>query len=242
MHLALAADTPDEAFAPEPFVKLYQRSVYQSLRNLVGRVFARLRARLDDLPERDRGRARRVLELEKEALRRFHFFMEHRFSGLRTRCHGDYHLGQLLFTGKDFVILDFEGEPWRSMADRRAKRSPLRDVAGMLRSFHRAAYAALLGLSTARGRPQGLIRPEDQAASAPRARFWYTWVSAVFLRTYREVAAQGHFLPTGPGEFETLLDAWVLEKAISEAGVELDENPEWVGIDLLAVEQLLAPG
>lgn len=239
MHLALAADTEDPAFAPEPHSTLYQRGVYQSLRNLKGQVFQQLRHRLNDLPKADRKAARKLLELEEEVLKRFRAVMEVKAAGLRTRCHGDYHLGQVLYTGKDFVIIDFEGEPVRSISDRRVKRSPLRDVAGMVRSFHYAASSALAQNGSGRARLPGLIRPEDIAVLEPWARFWFAWVSATFVKAYLDTAGPAAYLPQSRDEFRIMLDAFLLEKAVYELGYELNHRPDWVKIPLRGILDLL---
>jgi maltose alpha-D-glucosyltransferase/alpha-amylase len=243
LHLALAAETEDPAFTPETITKLYQRSLYQSMRNLIGQTFQQLRRRLGTVPEAVRAQARQVLEHEKDVLGRFGFLLERKLSGQRIRCHGDYHLGQVLFTGKDFVIIDFEGEPSRSISERRLKRSALRDVAGMLRSFHYAAYSALFGQDSQRGRSPGLIREEDVAASEPWAHYWYAWVSAAFLHAYRQPAGHGPLLPKAGEDFQLMLDAHLLEKAVYELGYELNHRPDWVRIPVLGILELLgAPG
>jgi maltose alpha-D-glucosyltransferase/alpha-amylase len=239
MHLALGAETEDPAFAPEPFSKLYQRSHYQSMRNLIGQVFQQLRRRLGTVPEPVREQARRVLDMDKDLLGRFHFLLERKLVGQRIRVHGDYHLGQVLFTGKDFVIIDFEGEPTRSITERRLKRSPLRDVAGMVRSFHYAAYSALLGERGTRHRSPGLIREEDLAASEPWARFWYAWVSAAFLRAYRQTVGASPLLPHDPEEFRLMLDSHLLEKAVYELGYEMNHRPDWVRIPVFGILELV---
>jgi maltose alpha-D-glucosyltransferase/alpha-amylase len=239
LHLALSADTEDPAFAPEPFSKLYQRSLYQSMRNLIGQVFSQMRRRLPAVPDAVRERAQQVLDMDTSLISRFHFLLERRLAGQRIRCHGDYHLGQVLFTGKDFVIIDFEGEPARSITERRIKRSPLRDVAGMVRSFHYAAYSALLGQGGARGRSPGLIRAEDVAASAPWAYFWYQSVSSAFLQAYRQVVAATPLLPADPDEFRLLLGSHLLEKAIYELGYEMNHRPDWVQIPVLGILELV---
>ena len=110
-----------------------------------------------------------------------------------TRIHGDYHLGQVLFTGSDFVIIDFEGEPARPLEERRKKRSPLQDVAGMLRSFHYAAYAPLLAAKWRRVRRRNSCKP------GTRAQYWQKWVSAAFLKTYLEVSGNANFIPQRQG-------------------------------------------
>jgi maltose alpha-D-glucosyltransferase/alpha-amylase len=148
--------------------------------------------------------------------------------------HGDYHLGQVLYTGRDFVIIDFEGEPSRSIGARRIKRTPLRDVAGMLRSFDYAAHTSLLGRH--RGGP---VRPEDVATLAPWARYWTQWVSAAFLRAYLATLGPGALLPRDPRDLRVLLDAHLLEKALYELGYELNNRPDWVGIPLSGILELM---
>jgi maltose alpha-D-glucosyltransferase/alpha-amylase len=230
LHVALASAPDDPAFAPEPFSQLYQRSLYQSMRSLTGQVLELLRRSLNTVPEAVRGQASTVLDSEARILDYFRALARAKITAMRLRCHGDYHLGQVLFTGKDFVIMDFEGEPARPLSERRIKRSPLRDVAGMLRSFHYAAYAALLAMGE-----RGLARPQDLTFMESLARFWYVWVSVAFLRAYVEVAIRGNFLPQTREELRVLLDAYLLEKAIYELGYELNNRPDWIKIPLQGV-------
>jgi predicted RNA-binding Zn-ribbon protein involved in translation (DUF1610 family) len=152
---------------------------------------------------------------------------------MRTRCHGDYHLGQVLYTGNDFVIVDFEGEPARHLGERRIKRSPLRDVAGMIRSFHYAAYAAL------RGQTSTVLRPEDQPLLEEWAGAWYQWVSATFLKSYLEIMAVTPILPQTRDGMKVILDAYLLEKALYEVNYELNNRPDWVGLPLRGILQVL---
>lgn len=234
LHLALAADTENKDFAPEPFSSLYQRSIYQSMRNLVGQVFPLLNKQIPKLPELEAKLARTVRDQEGGIMSRFRLILERKITALRTRCHGDYHLGQVLFTGKDFVIIDFEGEPARSLGERRLKRCPLRDVAGMLRSFH---YAVHTGLR--QQLESGLVCGDKCPDMMRWAQFWHRWVCAAFLAEYLQVASQGAFLPRSPQELEVLLEAYLLEKAIYELGYELNHRPEWVEIPLRGILQLL---
>jgi maltose alpha-D-glucosyltransferase/alpha-amylase len=130
----------------------------------------------------------------------------------------------------DFVILDFEGEPARSLAYRRSKQCALKDVAGMLRSFSYAAYATLINY-TAR-------HPEDLATLEPWARFWERSVAAEFLRAYRQAAQGADFLPANESDFQNLLDAFLLDKALYEVLYELNSRPAWVRIPLMGIMSL----
>ena len=232
LHKALASSADDLSFAPEPFSMLYQRSIYQSMQSQISQVFPWLRARFKQFADGDREEAQRVLDLEPEIRRRYRSLLQRKLNTVRIRVHGDYHLGQVLYTGRDFVIIDFEGEPARPLSERRIKRSPLRDVAGMLRSFHYASYSALFGQVPG-------VRPEDFPALEPWAHFWYTWVSVAFLKAYLAVAKDEPFLPKDPIELQVLLDAYLLEKAIYELGYELNNRPDWLKVPLRGLLQLL---
>jgi maltose alpha-D-glucosyltransferase/alpha-amylase len=235
LHVALGSAPENPTFAPEPFSRLYQRSLYQSTRNLTRQVFQLLRRSQGSLPETVQSEAKKVLDQEKEILDRFRSVSRKKISAMRLRCHGDYHLGQVLWTGKDFVIMDFEGEPARPINERRIKRSPLRDVAGMLRSFHYAAYSGLFAFEERRG----LVVDEELTAMDFWARFWHFWVCVIFLKAYVEAAVNGNFLPESREELRTLLDMYLLEKAIYEMGYELNNRPEWLKLPLRGILQLL---
>ena len=144
MHLALASDLSNAAFAPENFTANYQRSLYSSLRKLTKDRFRLLEGSLDKLNVETQELAKKVLALEDSVLECFSEIYTVRIDALKTRIHGDYHLGQILFTGKDFIIIDFEGEPGFSFSERRLKKSPFKDVAGMMRSFHYAAFGKIV--------------------------------------------------------------------------------------------------
>ncbi len=232
LHLALASDTSDPAFAPETFSSFYRRSLYQSMRTLAKQAFTLLQKRLKLLPSGLQAGAKKVLDLEKDIYVRLRSILDLKVTAMRTRHHGDYHLGQLLYTGKDFVITGFEGEPARALSERRIKRSPLRDVAGMLRSFDYAAVSAL---------KSGGIRAEDALSLEPWSRFWHLWVSVVFLKSYLAVAHEGGFLPKSKDEMKTLLDLYVLEKAIYELGYELNNRPDWVGVPIQGILEIIQP-
>ncbi len=226
LHLALTSDAADPVFAPEPFTADFQNTLHRSMRGLTDRIMQLLRTRLDTLPEAERRDAKRVLALEGAIAARFDTLLVQPIHALRSRIHGDYHLGQVLYTGEDFMIIDFEGEPARPLSERQMKRSPLQDVAGMLRSFHYAAYAACF----------------SQARDLePWIRFWHLWVSAAYLKTYLEVASGAAFLPSSPDELKLLVDAYLLEKAVYELGYELNNRPDWVTIPLQGILQTVRP-
>jgi maltose alpha-D-glucosyltransferase/alpha-amylase len=151
--------------------------------------------------------------------------------GRRIRVHGDYHLGQILITEGDAVIIDFEGEPARPLAERRLKASPLRDVAGMLRSY---GYAAAVGMGAATMR-----RPEDVERLTPFARFWESWVGAAFMRAYDTAIRDAGLLPAGSDAEATLLRMFIIDKALYELGYELNNRPDWTHVPLLGLLELL---
>jgi maltose alpha-D-glucosyltransferase/alpha-amylase len=231
LHMVLAA-APGPAFEAEPFSELYQRSLVQSLRNLTRQVLQRLRRRLRDLPEDLRADAQRLAGLEAEIVRRARAALSRRYTGARMRFHGNLHLGQLLYTGRDFVILISEGDATRSLADRRIKRSPLRDVAALLRSFHYVSAHAT-------GRSGGAVRPEDVPVLDPWVRYWRSWVSAAFVRGYQQASAGAAFLPRTPEELRDALNVYLLEKALHELAHELELRPDWVPIPLRGILELV---
>jgi maltose alpha-D-glucosyltransferase / alpha-amylase len=201
----------------------------KDIRDHAARVFDVLKENVSRLPDDIVECAGLVLSRRRLILERFRNPGADPIEGLLTRIHGDYHLGQVLRYRSDFIILDFEGEPARSLAERRAKQSPMKDVAGMLRSFSYAAYATLINF-TAR-------RPEDLGRLMPWARLWERSVSAEFLRAYRAISQGSNHVPSEAAAFRQLLDAYLLDKALYELLYELNNRPAWVRIP---VEGILA--
>jgi maltose alpha-D-glucosyltransferase/alpha-amylase len=236
LHRTLASERSDPAFAPEPFSEHYQRSVYQSINGMARQSLRLLSRQGDALPAAAQADARAVLAAQETVDARLRGLMSHRFGGMRIRVHGDYHTGQVLHTGRDVVIIDFEGEPARPLSERRLKRTPLRDLAGMIRSFHYAAYGSLLHESLG-----GNVREEDMVALEPWVRAWYGWTAAAFLRGYRQATVGADFLPEDEAEWAILLDAMLFHKAFYELGYELNNRPDWVAIPLRGIAQLLEP-
>jgi maltose alpha-D-glucosyltransferase/alpha-amylase len=234
LHLAFLSDGADPNFAPEPYSTLYQRSQYQSMRNLLGRVMRLLNGRMNAIPQDQRKAAQALYNNKDRVEALFETFLRRKFGVVRTRTHGDLHLGQMLYSGKDFFIIDFEGEPARPLDERRRKRSPLRDVAGMLRSFEYAAFSQL-----ARQLGTGAFGKADFASMEPWVRFWQTWTSWAFLRGYRSASDGASYMPKDRDELRVLLEAFTLEKAVYELGYELDNRPDWVFIPLYGITHLV---
>ena len=233
LHRALASEPDDAAFAPEPFNAMAQRSVYQSMRASLRRAFALLQKKLPHLPEAFRDEAAEVMAAEQEILAREQRILEQRAGAAKIRIHGDFHLGQALYTGKDFVFLDFEGEPARALSERKLKRSVLRDVAGMMRSFQYAAYSALW---------QPSMRPEDAPFLEKWADRWYREMSSTFLQSYLDATSGASFIPQHEAEFNVLLQAYLLDKAVYEIGYELNNRPDWVVIPVRGIKHILRAG
>jgi trehalose synthase-fused probable maltokinase len=229
LHLALASPAaaiePD--FAPEPFDDKFQRSFEDALLELTNRIFGQLRHAQDRVPENAKPKVDKALASEPQIIERFHAALSSPIRAVRTRIHGDYHLGQVLYTGADFVIIDFEGEPARPLSQRRLKRSPLQDVAGMLRSFHYAAHAPLLAST-------GSVNVDDSNREKLNgwAEVWAKWVSERYLEEYLKTARGAEFLPPSREQIMALLELHVLEKAVYELGYELNNRPGWVAIPL----------
>jgi maltose alpha-D-glucosyltransferase/alpha-amylase len=221
LHCTLATATDSSYLAPEPFTEFYQRSMYQSARGLAYTVLEKLREHLPRLPIELRSDAEGVAAREAELLARFGRVLNQKLTATRIACHGNYHLQQILRTGDDFLIIDFEGEPVRPLFERRLKRSPLLDVGSMVRSFHYAAHFAL---------------PEPELSEW--SRLWRYWVAAVFLRAYFSTVDRA-LLPSRPDDFRLLFEISMLERTLYELGYELDHRPDCIGIPLRDLGELL---
>jgi maltose alpha-D-glucosyltransferase / alpha-amylase len=231
MHLALAADADSPDFRPEPFTLQHQRSVYQSIRSESKVTMTLLGKNLNALDEYPRALAEQVLSINDKLMSAHEYLLHDTIHVHKIRVHGDYHLGQILFTGKDYVILDFEGEPARPLGERRLKRSALVDVAGMLRSFHYAAHYSLFESRT--------VRPEDRQALGAFADLWATRAGQVFLGAYLEAAANAVFVPFDRGDLRSLLRSYSILKAMYELRYELNNRPKWTAIPLRGLLQVV---
>jgi maltose alpha-D-glucosyltransferase/alpha-amylase len=230
MHLALASsDLPD--FKPEAYSLHYQRSIFSSLQSLVRVAFSSLSKNMKSLPADVQKEAEEVLKMKGEVLSTLKKIYSHKIDATKIRVHGDYHLGQVLFTGNDFLILDFEGEPARSYSERRLRYSSLRDVAGMIRSFHYAAYGSLF-LDNRNGN-------DEINTLLPHVEQWFHYMSGFFMKAYLKVAEKTSFIPKESEDLAILMQTFLLQKAIYELNYELNNRPDWVIVPLRGIKSIL---
>ncbi|MBA3915171.1 MAG: putative maltokinase [Acidobacteriales bacterium] len=231
LHLTLASDHNEPNFAPETVSAHYQQSVFREMCTVATTVLSLLQDQLSKMGPAEQDVTRRVLAKRDDLLELFKPVTDPGLNAQRIRIHGDYHLGQVLFTGDDFIIIDFEGEPMRSLRERRIKRSPLRDVAGMIRSFDYAGQSALLRFPASEPEVSESLRRFTDA--------WVAWVSAIFVDRYLEVCDQSPFLPSHREKTIALLAAFCLDKAVYEVGYEINNRPAWVRIPLNGIARIL---
>ncbi len=235
LHLALSANHERVGFAPLEFSPPYQRSLYQQMRNTALDVLFEMAQRREALPVEIWPMAKEVIDREAALLACFHRLIDRHLPVFRTRVQGECHLGQVLFTGRDFVFIDLEGQPTQSIGERRIRRSPLSDLVGMLSSFAGAAISTLYGLNTGRGRSQGSIRDEDRQRLGLWGRLWFNWVAASFVPSYASTVAGMPFLPVNESDQKILLSALLLEKWLTELELDLHQRPAWVRIPLRGI-------
>jgi len=241
LHMALASDPDDPAFAPEPFTSHYQRSIYQSMRTQTIRTMVELKSALSELPAELQPDARQLLDREDEIMQRYRRLLNGRINAARIRCHGDYQLNNVLFTGRDFALVDFEGESRTAFSERRIKHSPLFDVTTMLRSFHYAVYSALYGYASRPGSTSAVVRPQDIELMETWARYWYAWVGTTFLKSYQDATRDTLFPPKTYDELRTLGEAYLLSKACREIAYELKNRLHWLAVPVRGLLQMLEP-
>ncbi|GAB3892691.1 hypothetical protein GCM10028803_05780 [Larkinella knui] len=232
MHLALySPESNDPSFAPEPFTDDYREFIIRRFESLLERRYTLVidnYAKLDPLAQR----LAWVFMEAKEMIDEFVNDFRHRpLESLRIRIHGDYHLGQVLATGNDFIIIDFEGEPESSISERKIKHSPLKDVAGMIRSYHYAVSAKLFGSTeTEHIDPDHLQRVSER---------WYKLIRDTYMDAYLETIGSPHPLYKNNSEVNFLLLVYLLEKAVYELGYEISYRPAWVKIPLKGIMDVI---
>jgi maltose alpha-D-glucosyltransferase/alpha-amylase len=242
LHLALARPTSDPAFASESFTREDLDGDARRIETQITSTLEALRIKIASLPETIADSAALVLSRRLDLLARSRAITSVTAAGQRIRIHGDYHLGQVLRTpasgnetsngADDFVILDFEGEPARPLAERRRKQSPLRDVAGMMRSL---SYAAHAGLNQYLKRKQGPAEESSSETLLGWALLWHNSVASEFLRSYREAVSVNRDLLPSPQDSQTILGAYLLEKGMYELLYELNNRPDWLHVPLAGI-------
>jgi maltose alpha-D-glucosyltransferase/alpha-amylase len=230
MHLALASSKTNQEFTPEPISSVYLKSLLEGISTQATQANVALKKIMSQLSDDSVEMAAFLLGRRTLVPDEIDDSIKGAQDGQLTRIHGDYHLGQVLRVKTDFVILDFEGEPARSLQARRAKHSPLKDVAGMLRSFNYAAWATLMKHSSRRS--------ENQKQLEPWARLWDHSVCTEFLHSYCETVKGRGLVPSETPVFQGLLNLYLLEKAFYELSYELNSRPEWVKIPLMGIVSL----
>jgi len=231
LHRALATRTGNVDFEPESLTRAdfdgYRQRALTEAHNALGL----LKSSIDEIPAADRDKANEVLAHQDRLIARLEASATEETQGQKIRIHGDYHLGQVLVTRNDFVIVDFEGEPGHSIEQRRAKQSPLRDVAGMLRSFSYVEHSALRTVAH---------NDVEFSKLSPLARAWAAEVRAAFISAYdAEARSASLYSSLQPGR--GLLGLFELEKALYELRYELNNRPTWAGIPLQGILEWGAP-
>ncbi|TPW29625.1 maltose alpha-D-glucosyltransferase [Pararhizobium mangrovi] len=232
LHAALAIETDDPAFAAEDVDQGTLAEWVSTTVEEAKQVLANLRRGREHLAEGTREKADRLLGMEDALLARIRVCGDVGNPGKRIRIHGDYHLGQVLVAQDDVMVIDFEGEPRRSLDERREKASPMRDVAGMLRSFDYAAATAIARHLEGAG---GITE-----AAADRAHVWLAETSAAFMAAYTQELAGSPIFPPSVEEARNLIDLFTFQKALYEIGYELANRPTWADIPIQGTLNLLA--
>lgn len=229
MHLAL------NDYESESFTIFYQKSLYQSIRGQIKRamkLLAKVKGRYEE-PVREK--MDEVIGLEKLLIDNLQFLLEEKIQAKKIRIHGDYHLGQVLYAGKELYIIDFEGEPAVPITERRLKRSPIQDIAGMVRSFH---YASVMGLQNFLER----YPAEDRDFFAKHGIAWYQKISSEFLERYTRAIHEKReeaLIPDHPIHLDALFRAFMIHKVCYEIGYEIQNRPDWVYIPLTGILDLV---
>lgn len=230
MHIKLASNKNKASLRPQLINIFYQRSLYQSIRTLTDEVMRNLKNHQKQQPLPIQDKISQLLQSEKAIHNILNNILNIKMDGYRIRCHGDYHLGQIIYTGKDFHIIDFEGEPARPLSQRLIKRSAFKDIAGMLRSFH---YATMVALQKKK------YTKEEMLKLLQWGKLWTQIVSTTFLKSYFSYSENDNFLPTTSENRDILLNAILLEKALYECLYELNNRPEWLEVPITGILDIL---
>ncbi|MFZ5805923.1 MAG: maltose alpha-D-glucosyltransferase [Verrucomicrobiota bacterium] len=231
MHLALASETKNPDYAPEDFSLHYQRSTYQSMIETLHRTMRTLKQKIGDFPEAALSKAKECIQLETSIASIQKNMTREKIAATRTRIHGNYHLGNIIFTGKDFVVINFEGDIRRPFSERKIKRSPFRDITMLMRSFHFATFHSLMKSRS--------FRPDDIEFLMGYANLWFEYVSRTVLENYFQTAAGASFIPKNAEEKDILLKAFLMERMVSELALVLEYDPQWAIIPIRGLIHLI---
>ncbi|CAF3814590.1 unnamed protein product [Adineta steineri] len=231
MHQALSSNNELSSFYPEKYSVDDQHSLFSSIHSLIETVFQNLKENLQKLPEDVQEEAKEILSMKNELIRILERISSREINVTKTRIHGDYHLAQVLFTGDNFLIVDFEGEPAIHFTERRAKHSPLKDVAGMIHSFHYAAYRSLF-LNPQR-------KSEDINTLLPFIQLWFHYISGFFIKSYLDTTKDAPFIPNNKQDIQILLETFLLQKAVYELNYELNYRLDWIIVPLKGIKSII---
>ncbi|MEM9325091.1 MAG: maltose alpha-D-glucosyltransferase [Bacteroidota bacterium] len=231
LHRILMGDEDHSVFSPEEFSLHYQRGLFSSFQALVRESFQLLKKQIKHLPELLQEDAQYVLERKDQTLKVLKKVYAKKLDIVKIRCHGDFHLRQVLFTGQDFVFIDFEGESGKTYSERRLKRSAIRDLAGMIRSFHNVAYEAIFNNEEAGEKGFSTFRPWLEK--------WYHYISQFYMRAYMEEVEDLPLLPKDPEDLSNMLDVFLLELALVELRHGLKHFSLHTLIPLVGIRQIL---
>ncbi|MCC5932516.1 MAG: maltose alpha-D-glucosyltransferase [Cyclobacteriaceae bacterium] len=232
LHLALASEDNPTDFGKEAFSLHYQRSLFASMQSQVRSACNSLQKQLENMPYVSNTLAQEILNRKEEILEKMKKIYASKINTVKIRNHSNYHLGNIMFTGRDFIIKDFEGEPTRSFSEVRLKRSPLRDLATMIRSFHYASFAPILKLGI-------LEHTSEYENLLPWAEALFQSITGIFLHAYKDRIGKTDLMPASKEEFYLMMEIFLIERALYEITFEIDNRPELSIIPLRALYSLM---
>ncbi|HEY1202618.1 MAG TPA: alpha-amylase, partial [Niastella sp.] len=231
MHLALAAGKEIKDFKPEEFSLHYQRSLFSAMVSLVREVFQNLKRSLNKLPQELQAEAEELLKHRDDVLNIFKKIYTKKLDVLKIRIHGFYTLSQVLLTGKDIAIQGYGGDPLRPYSERRLKRSPLHDVATMLRSLHNAAYEGF--------QENHHILDENRPKYTPFLRLWAHYMGGFFMKAYLDAVAGSQFVPTDRSDFRVMIQTFLLEKSLNDLNHALNNNINSIVVPMRTIKIII---
>ncbi|WP_300439806.1 maltose alpha-D-glucosyltransferase [Christiangramia sp.] len=231
LHDALSQNLTDTNFDKEESSLHYQRSLFSGLQTLTRTSLEKLNKIVKDLPEETAAEAKEVLHLKKDILKCFKQIYDHKIPVMKIRTHGDYHLKEILWTGREYIMNSFEGDPSKPFSERRIRRSAMRDLAAMIRSLHYAAYSNIISSEYDQQRKEGNL--EEWAET------WHYYISRLYIQGYFDKALNKDYVPKKQEDFKILMNTFLLEKALTELNYEIENRPEWILIPLRGIKGVL---